>query len=196
MLTPSTTSNCIWQHQSHQLKHYHDHEWGFAVKQCSKLFEKLCLECLQAGLSWRTILAKRTAIRLAFAHFDYHIVAQYNENDVRRLCQNRDIIRNQIKIRAIIHNAAIAINIAQEHTSFSDFIWQFQPMEETQPRSAPPKEAKQMVKALKRLNWRFIGETSAYAFMQAAGLINDHDLDCPKRMVVDEYNHSRHRYSE
>lgn len=196
MPTPHTTSNCIWQHQSHELKHYHDHEWGFAVKQCSKLFEKLCLECLQAGLSWRTVLAKRKAIRLAFAHFDYHIIAQYDENDVSRLCQNSDIIRNQMKIRAIIHNAGIVIKIADAHASFSHFIWQFKPMEQTQPRSEPPTEAKQLVKALKRLDWRFIGETSAYAFMQAAGLINDHDRDCPIRLIVEKHNHASHMGSK
>jgi len=179
-------SNCSWHQTTPLLKAYHDHEWGFATHCPQLLFEKLCLECLQAGLSWRTILEKRAAIRQAFTQFDIHSIAQFNAQNLQDCMQNPAIIRNSRKLQAIIHNARIALKIIEKHQSFSAFIWQFQPQGLTQPLSKPPQEAQQLVLALKQYGWQWIGETTAYAFMQAAGLINDHDLNCPIRDLAEK----------
>ena len=179
------SSNCQWHQASAALKKYHDQEWGFPTKCPQLLFEKLCLECLQAGLSWRTILEKREAIRQAFAHFDAHQIAKFNAQDIQTWLQNPNIIRNRKKIQAIIHNATVVMHIEKNHPSFAQFIWQFKPPKLTQPLTQPPQEAKELTHALKQHGWQFIGETSTYAFMQAAGLINDHDLDCPIRKLAE-----------
>lgn len=187
---PNTKSNCLWHTQTPALKHYHDHEWGFPTKNPFQLFEKISLESLQAGLSWRTVLEKRSAFRQCFDQFNYHKIAQYDSEKIKSLLENPAIIRHQKKILAIVHNAKIAVQIEKEYGSFSKFIWQSPPPSSQQPYRAPPDEAQQLVKRLKTHQWKFIGITTGYAFMQAAGLINDHDKNCPVRKTILQLNNN------
>ena len=187
---PNTNSNCLWHTQTPALKHYHDHEWGFPTKNPFQLFEKISLESLQAGLSWRTVLEKRSAFRQCFDQFNYHKIAQYDSEKIKSLLKNPAIIRHQKKILAIVHNAKIAAQIEKEYGSFSKFIWQSPPPSSQQPYRAPPDEAQQLVKRLKTHQWKFIGITTGYAFMQAAGLINDHDKNCPVRKTILQLNNN------
>jgi DNA-3-methyladenine glycosylase I len=152
-----------------------------------RLFEKLCLESFQSGLSWRTILAKRESFRAAFAGFDFRKVARFDERDVERLLTDSGIVRHRGKIEAVINNAVRACEMVEAEGSLAAFLWRFETVSDrTPPQSrstSPASEA--LSKALRKCGWRFVGPTTAYAFMQAMGLVNDHAEDCVMRAEVE-----------
>lgn len=191
---PDGSLRCFWAGAHADYVEYHDHEWGFPVGDDRKLFEKICLEGFQSGLSWLTILRKRENFRDAFDGFEIDRVAAYNRRDVERLLGNRGIVRHRGKIEAAINNARRAREMAARHGSLAAFFWQWEPGEESRPdridhptlltltRSA---ESVAMARELKRQGWRFVGPTTAYAFMQAMGLVNDHIEGCCSRAQVE-----------
>jgi DNA-3-methyladenine glycosylase I len=162
---------------------YHDREWGFPVADDVRLFEKLSLEGFQSGLSWLTILRKREAFRRAFAGFDFHAVARFDERDVTRLLSDASIVRHRGKIEAVINNAGRAAELASEAGSLAGFLWQFEPAARDggisrEAIEAHTEESRALARELKRRGWRFVGPTTVYAFMQAMGLVNDHLEGC------------------
>lgn len=165
---------------------YHDREWGRPVTDDNRLFEKLCLEGFQAGLSWLTILRKRPAFRAAFAGFDIEAVSRFGDAEVMRLLADSGIVRNRAKIEATIANARAALGVIEEVGSLATFVWDFQPAPKPAPQTpddipAKTPESTALSKALKARGFRFVGPTTAYAFMQAMGLVNDHLQDCLAR---------------
>ncbi|MCD6666767.1 MAG: DNA-3-methyladenine glycosylase I [Hydrogenophaga sp.] len=172
---------CRWCAATPEYEAYHDHEWGFPVGDDTRLFEKLCLESFQSGLSWRTILVKRENFRKAFDGFDFHRMATYGEPQVARLLLDEGIVRHRGKIEAVIHNAARAVSLQAECGSLAAYFWRFE-ADRTQP--APHQtvttspEAVALAKDLKKRGWKFVGPTTVYAFMQAMGLVNDHVPGC------------------
>lgn len=171
---------CAWCEGDAAMRHYHDHEWGFATVDDTPLFEKLCLESFQSGLSWRTILHKRAGFRAAFAGFDFHQIAQFSPADVQRLLADAAIVRHRGKIEATLHNAQRAQAIVAEYGSLAAFFWPFAPKPANLSNTAPTTTAEStaLSKALKQRGWKFFGPTTAYAFMQASGMVNDHAADC------------------
>jgi DNA-3-methyladenine glycosylase I len=159
---------CAWGDSTPDYRVYHDEEWGRPVGDDTRLFEKLCLEGFQSGLSWLTILRKREAFRAAFAGFDFHAVARYTDADVERLLQDAAIIRHRGKIEATIDNARRAVELTDGGTTLADLVWSYD-------------DAAALAKELKRRGWRFVGPTTVYAFMQAMGLVNDHEPGCDAR---------------
>lgn len=157
--------------------HYHDTEWGFPVSDDRRLFEKLCLEGFQSGLSWRTILAKRAAFRTAFSGFDAEQVAAFDAADVERLLQDAGIVRHRGKIEAVINNAQRVIELIAEQGSLGAYIWRFEPAGGHENLTESP-ASKALSKDLKRRGWKFVGPTTMHAFMQSMGLINDHAPQC------------------
>ena len=172
---------CSWCAATPDYQRYHDTEWGFPVADDRRLFEKLCLEGFQSGLSWRTILEKRENFRTAFKMFDFEAVAGFGPNDVERLLQNAGIVRHRGKIESVINNARRAQDLIAEAGSLSAFVWSFEPIESVKPQEA----ATALAKALKRRHWSFVGPTTIYAFMQAAGVVNDHAELCVIRANVE-----------
>lgn len=179
---PDSRPRCAWCTVSPEYLHYHDTEWGFPVADDVRLFEKLCLEGFQSGLSWRTILAKRENFRAAFKGFDFNKIARFKEKDVERLLQDAGIVRHRGKIEAVINNAGRARELVQEAGSLAAFIWRYEPVREalTHGASTSP-ESIALSKALKARGWGFVGPTTVYAFMQAMGLVNDHAQGCAIR---------------
>ena len=172
---------------------YHDREWGFPVADDRRLFEKLCLEGFQSGLSWLTILNKREHFRAAFADFDFAHVARFGERDVERLLGDAGIVRHRGKIEATIANARAACELVKREGSLAAYVWRFEPKASDRPRrlteaalramaTSPASEA--LSKDLKRRGFRFVGPTTCYAFMQAMGLVNDHVEGCVVREQV------------
>jgi len=160
---------------------YHDHEWGFPVADDRRLFEKICLEGFQSGLSWRTILAKRENFRKAFADFDFHVLASWGEDDVARLLQDAGIIRHRGKIEATLNNARRAVALQAECGTLATYFWRHEPAPRPPPSltpvaATPASEA--LSRDLKKRGWKFVGPTTMYAFMQAMGLVNDHFPGC------------------
>ncbi|WP_240135475.1 DNA-3-methyladenine glycosylase I [Streptomyces sp. MUM 178J] len=178
---------CAWSRAAPEFPAYHDTEWGFPVDDDCRLFEKLCLEGFQSGLSWRTILVKRENFRTAFAGFDIPSIARFTEHDVERLLQDPGIVRHRGKIEAVVNNARRAEELLDEEGSLARFIWRYEPAPEELPKpqtvSVSPASIS-LSKDLKRRGWRFVGPTTAFAFMQAMGLINDHSAECAIRPVV------------
>lgn len=181
---------CTWGSEPKIYRIYHDTEWGFPTSEDRLLFEKICLEGFQSGLSWLTILRKRDAFRSAFAGFDPVKVAEFDESDVQRLLDDPAIVRHQGKIRSTINNAQRALELIEEAGSLGAFFWDYE-----EPGSTPPGEvpattetSTRLAKDLKRRGWSFVGPTTAYAFMQAMGLVNDHWGDC---WVRDACEHAR-----
>ncbi len=169
---------------------YHDTEWGYPVVDEHGLYERLCLEAFQAGLSWRTVLHKREAFRAAFAGFEPQRVACYTARDVARLLGDAGIIRNRAKIEATIGNARAVLELHESGRTLASLVWSFAPRRNRVPRShaqvpaiTPQSEA--LSKALRKLGFRFVGPTTAYAMMQAIGLVNDHLVGCPIRADVE-----------
>ncbi len=184
IIGPDGQPRCSWCQAAPEFFHYHDTEWGFPVSDDRRLFEKLCLESFQSGLSWRTILAKRENFRAAFANFDFNKMADFTPDDVERLLQDKGIVRHRGKIEAVINNAARAQEIVAQEGSLAAFIWGFEPDASTlgQPQTASTSaESIALSKALKKRGWKFVGPTTVYAFMQAMGLINDHVEGCVMR---------------
>ena len=175
---------CPWGTEPPEYRRYHDEEWGRPVHDDNRLYEKLCLEGFQSGLSWLTILRKREGFRRAFAGFDIVKVARFGPRDVDRLLADAGIVRHRGKIEATIANARAARDVQEEEGSFADFVWRFAP---TGRRRAPrvlsdipasTAESTALSKELKRRGFRFVGPTTAYAAMQSLGLVNDHLADC------------------
>lgn len=176
---------CWWGLSPPEYAAYHDDEWGRPVDDDRRLFEKLILEGFQSGLSWLTILRKREAFRSAFCGFDYETVASFSGDDVERLLGDAGIVRHRGKIESTINNARRAMELVDEFGSLGGFFWSF----ETEP--APPvlepttSESKAMAKELKRRGFSYVGPTTAYAFMQAMGIVNDHLVGCAVRDQVE-----------
>ena len=177
-------ARCGWCAGVPEFDAYHDREWGFPVADDRRLFEKLCLEGFQSGLSWRTILNKRENFRRAFCDFDFHKVAQFDDDDVERLVQDAGIIRHRGKITATINNAAQAVEMVAAEGSLARYFWQFEPdaamLSEPQTQTTSAASIA-LSRDLKKRGWRFVGPTTMFAFMQAMGLINDHATGCAAR---------------
>jgi DNA-3-methyladenine glycosylase I len=177
------TLRCRWCESTSALQDYHDNEWGFPVTDDRRLFEKLCLEGFQAGLSWLTILNKREAFRRGFAQFDADRVARFGAKDIERLLADAGIVRHRGKIESAINNAKRVIELREEFGSLAAYAWRFEPDAATRPKRITPEalramttspESVAMSKDLKKRGWSFVGPTTVYAFMQAMGLVNDH----------------------
>ncbi|MFZ7309200.1 DNA-3-methyladenine glycosylase I [Comamonas jiangduensis] len=184
---PDGQPRCQWCLATDRYIHYHDHEWGFPVADDRRLFEKISLEAFQSGLSWYTILVKREHFRAAFAQFDFHQVAQFGAADVQRLLQDAGIVRHRGKIEAVIHNAARAVEMVAQEGSLAAFFWRYMP---TTPSDgtvlqAHTAQSQALAKALKQRGWKFVGPTTAYAFMQSMGMVNDHAPECVTRAAVE-----------
>lgn len=176
---------CGWCVGDPLYEKYHDEEWGVPVYDDETLFEFLILETFQAGLSWITILRKRENFRAAFDQFNYHKIAEYNEDKISELLSNKGIVRNKLKINATITNAIAYMKIQEEIGSFSKFIWAYvngKPIKNnlTNYKDAPANTplSDQISKDLKKRGFKFVGSTVIYAFMQAIGLVNDHEITC------------------
>jgi DNA-3-methyladenine glycosylase I len=182
---PDGRLRCRWAGAAPEFLEYHDTEWGFPVADDRRLFEKLCLEGFQAGLSWRTILSKRENFRAAFRGFDFNLVAEFTVEDVDRLLGDAGIVRHRGKIEAAINNARRAREIVAGGGSLAEIVWGYEPADPGPPQllSTTP-ESVSLSKELKRRGWRFVGPTTVYAFMQAMGLVNDHAEDCVIRSEV------------
>jgi DNA-3-methyladenine glycosylase I len=181
---------CFWAGSDPLYLRYHDREWGFPVADDRRLFEKICLEGFQSGLSWLTILRKRDNFRNAFKNFDFHAVARYRARDVTRLLKDAGIVRHRGKIESTINNARQVRTFEKQEGSLAAFVWGFEPEAGTRPKRltwrlltqmAKTPESTTMSKELKRRGWTYVGPTTAYAFMQAMGLVNDHLEGCAVR---------------
>lgn len=185
MLRPSNLIRCSWSGNHSLMTEYHDREWGVPVHDDRTLFEFLILEGAQAGLSWQTVLNKRNNYRKAFHNFDARKVARYSAADAARLMANPGIIRNRLKIDAAIGNARAFLQVQKEFGSFDAYIWQFaggKPIDHKiasrQDVPATTKESDAMSKDLLQRGFKFVGSTICYAFMQAVGMANDHEVKC------------------
>lgn len=178
---------CFWHGGHADYTDYHDREWGRPVADDVRLFEKICLEGFQSGLSWLTILRKRENFRRAFAGFDFDRVGRFGERDVKRLLADEGIVRHRGKIESTINNAKRANDLKAEAGSLAAYFWRFEPSPKARPKridwetlrtmSTSP-ESVALSKDLKKRGWRFVGPTTVYAFMQAMGLVNDHVHGC------------------
>lgn len=182
---------CWWCGDDPLYVEYHDHEWGIPVADDRRLFEKMCLEGFQAGLSWITILKKREAFREVFCDFDFEVVAEFDSRRVEVLLQDARIVRHRGKIESTINNAARAVELIDEFGSLGKFFWQFEPSRSPVIRSrnqvVPKTDAStELSKALKRRGWTFVGPTTCYALMQAMGMVNDHIRGCSAWPVIDQ----------
>jgi DNA-3-methyladenine glycosylase I len=186
---------CAWPGNLPDYLHYHDHEWGRPVVDDRRLFEKICLEGFQSGLSWLTILRKRENFRAAFANFEFGKVAEFGEADVERLLQDAGIIRHRGKIVSTINNARRAQEMVAEAGSLAGWFWRFEPDTAERPKKvdlahlrANPTTAVsvRISKELKKRGWTFVGPTTVYAFMQAMGLVNDHIEGCFCRAEIEK----------
>ncbi|HEY0515508.1 MAG TPA: DNA-3-methyladenine glycosylase I [Solirubrobacteraceae bacterium] len=191
---PDGKPRCFWGVSTPDYVEYHDREWGFPVTDDRRLFEKLCLEGFQAGLSWLTILRKREAFRAAFAGFDPAKVARFGARDVSRLLADAGIVRHRGKIESTINNAARALELIAEHGSLAAYVWGFVPAAGERPARVTRDALRAMTqtpgsvalsKDLKRRGWTFVGPTTVYAFMQAMGLVNDHLEGCAIRRAAE-----------
>jgi len=180
-------ARCRWSGAAPEFLDYHDHEWGFPVDNDRHLFEKLCLESFQSGLSWRTILVKRDNFRTAFHNFDFEKIAGFTEKDVERLVRNEGIVRHRGKIEAVINNAKCAKQLVGREGSLGAFFWRYEAKSDelVEPQSvATSKESIALAKELKKMGWKFLGPTTLFAFLQAMGLVNDHVEGCTIRSEV------------
>jgi DNA-3-methyladenine glycosylase I len=186
----TSAPRCFWCQATPLYRQYHDQEWGFPVGDDRRLFEKLCLEGFQAGLSWLTILNKRESFRLAFANFEAEQVARFDVSDVARLVADAGIVRHRGKIESTINNAKRVIELRREFGSLARYVWSHEPKASERPRrvtleavKALPTSAASIAlsKDLKKRGWSFVGPTTMYAFMQAMGLVNDHIEGCHVR---------------
>ncbi len=181
---------CPWGTSPQDYADYHDLEWGRPIADDHGLYERLCLEAFQSGLSWLTILRKRPAFRTAFAGFDPELVARFDETDVERLLGDAGIVRHRGKIEAVIANAAATLRVQDAEGSLAALLWRFEPEAGTPARSlgdlparTPASEA--LARELRRYGFRFLGPTTAYAAMQAVGIVDDHLAECPARTACE-----------
>jgi DNA-3-methyladenine glycosylase I len=186
---------CFWGDSGSEYRAYHDTEWGLPVADDRRLFEKLCLEGFQSGLSWLTILRKREAFRRAFASFDFYQVARFGDRAVERLLADASIVRHRGKIEATVNNARRAVELVEAGEAFAAYVWRFEPDPQTRPNPLTRQalsqlgqtpESQALARDLKRRGWRFVGPTTVYAFMQAMGLVNDHLHGCDARAQVEQ----------
>ncbi|MEX3007124.1 DNA-3-methyladenine glycosylase I [Hoeflea sp. TYP-13] len=186
---------CFWYGNKADYLHYHDSEWGRPVDNDVRLFEKICLEGFQSGLSWLTILRKRDNFRAAFAGFDFEKVARFTDDDVERLVADAGIIRHRGKITSTINNAQRALELRDEFGSLAAYFWSYEPGPTDRPSRldhatlmtlANTDVSTAISKDLKKRGWSFVGPTTVYAFMQAMGLVNDHIEGCCIRDEVEE----------
>lgn len=189
------TTRCWWGASTPRYAAYHDAEWGRPVIDDHRLFEKICLEGFQSGLSWLTILNKRDNFRAAFAGFDFVKVARFSARDVARLLGNAGIVRHRGKIESTINNARRAVDLTDEFGSLAAFFWRHEPAPASRPKRitkaslrtmSTTLESVALSKDLKKRGWAFVGPTTVYAFMQAMGLVNDHLAGCPARAAAQE----------
>jgi DNA-3-methyladenine glycosylase I len=176
---------CSWASKNELMRNYHDHEWGYPVHNDQKHFEFLVLDAFQAGLSWLTILKKRENFRKAFDNFDFYKIAKYSDADFNQLMADEGIVRNKLKIQATITNAQCFIQTIQEFGSFDAYIWTFVNNKTIQNNwdtykniPSKTKESDTMSKALVKRGFKFVGSTICYSYMQAAGMVNDHEIFC------------------
>jgi DNA-3-methyladenine glycosylase I len=185
---PDGQPRCRWCAAAPEFLSYHDTEWGFPVDDDQRLFEKLCLEGFQSGLSWRTILAKRENFRAAFHDFQFARIARFTARDVDRLLKDEGIVRHRGKIEAVINNAKRAQELAGREDSLAAFVWRYEPDASPLAKlhaASTSAESVALSKDLKKQGWKFVGPTTVYAFMQAMGLINDHAEGCVIRAKVE-----------
>jgi DNA-3-methyladenine glycosylase I len=180
-------ARCFWVDGSQIYCDYHDQEWGFPVTDDRRLFEKICLEGFQAGLSWITILKKRESFRAGFANFEWTQVARFTDKDIERLLNDAGIVRHRGKIEAAINNARCAEKLLESENSLATYFWKFEPSSASRPKRiiretlramTQSAESLALSKDLKKRGWKFVGPTTMYAFMQAMGLVNDHEDSC------------------
>lgn len=188
-----TPHRCFWCDDSQLYRDYHDTEWGFPVHQDKRLFEKVCLEGFQSGLSWITILKKREAFRAAFADFDIARVARFGDADVERLVADAGIVRHRGKIEAAINNARCTEKLLESQDSLAHYFWKFEPSPTARPARITREALRSMTqsaesvalsKDLKQRGFKFVGPTTMYALMQAMGLVNDHEEECHVRAAA------------
>ncbi len=202
---PDGRRRCWWPGEELDYVAYHDEEWGRPESEDSRLFEKICLEGFQSGLSWLTILRKRDNFRQAFAGFDFERVAEFGEAEVESLLNDEGIVRHRRKIESTINNARRAIELVDEEGSLAAYFWSYSP-EPTESSAADDAEwpvpsttptSTRLAKDLKRRGWSFIGPTTAYAFMQAMGLVNDHVDGCEWQSIcaAEQAEHRRGLHS-
>ena len=181
---PDGQTRCRWSGSAPDFLAYHDDEWGYPVSDDRHLFEKLCLESFQSGLSWRTILTKRENFRAAFDNFAFNKIATYTDADVERLLQDAGIVRHRGKIEAVINNAKRTVELIEQQGSLAAYVWSFEPDPATlaEPQTATTcADAIALAKDLKKRGWKFVGPTTIFAFMQSMGLVNDHAHGCFSR---------------
>lgn len=183
---------CSWGSEPGIYRVYHDEEWGRPTTDDRLLFEKVCLEGFQAGLSWLTILRKRDGFRTAFQDFDPEVVATFDESDVARLLSDAAIVRHEGKIRSTINNADRALDLIDEYGTLSDYFWRWASPQDRPPVDVPAatETSTALSKDLKKRGWSFVGPTTVYAFMQAMGLVNDHLDGCDARAACAEERRS------
>ena len=176
---------CAWLGDDTLMIEYHDKEWGVPLHDDRKLFEFILLDAMQAGLSWRTVLRKRENFRKAFDGFDPEKIAKYNDKKIKKLLSDEGIIRNRLKVHAAVTNAKLFLEVKKEFGSFDKYIWQFvggkpkkNKWKTLKEIPASTQESDDMSKALKKKGFKFVGSTICYAFMQAAGMVNDHVVHC------------------
>jgi DNA-3-methyladenine glycosylase I len=183
---PDGKPRCWWCGETPDYVHYHDHEWGFPVHDDQRLFEKLCLEGFQSGLSWLTILRKREGFRRCFGGFDVKNVSKMTDSDVEKLLQDASIVRHRGKIQSTINNANRALELIAEFGSLANYVWRYEPPRRLPATIQPTSpESIAMSKDLKKRGWSFVGPTTVYAFMQAMGLVNDHLEGCHAREIAE-----------
>ncbi|MEK7639853.1 MAG: DNA-3-methyladenine glycosylase I [Patescibacteria group bacterium] len=185
-------NRCPWPGEDPLMIRYHDREWGMPLRNDRKLFEFMVLDAFQAGLSWRTVLHKRKNFEKAFDNFDPAIIAKYTPVKIRKLLNDAGIIRNRLKINGTVKNAKAYVALKQKHGSFSKYLWQFtggkpkvNHWKTEKQIPARSKESDAMSVALKEAGFTFVGSTICYAFMQAAGMVNDHLVTCPRYKQVE-----------
>jgi DNA-3-methyladenine glycosylase I len=184
---PDGKPRCGWGVSAPDYVDYHDREWGFPVADDRRLFEKLCLEGFQSGLSWLTILRKRESFRKAFAGFDFVKVARFGDRQVTELLGDAGIVRHRGKILATIQNARATCELVDEHGSLAAFVWRYEPDAKTRtPLVNESPESRALSKDLKKRGFGFVGPTTVYAFMQAMGLVDDHLDGCSVRAAAEK----------
>ncbi len=193
-MSGAASKRCWWCGDDELYVRYHDEEWGRPVTDDTRLFEKICLEGFQAGLSWITILRKRENFRKGFNGFDIRKIVKYTEEDVARLLKDEGIVRHRGKVESVINNAARALELQKEFGSLAAYFWSWEPDAAERPKKYDAASLKAMGKSatsiaiskdLKKRGWSFVGPTTVYAFMQAMGMVNDHVEGCPARREIE-----------
>jgi len=188
---------CWWPGTDPLYLNYHDTEWGRPVSNDNRLFEKLCLEGFQSGLSWLTILRKRENFRVAFAAFDFEKVARFGRREIERCLGDAGIVRHRGKIESVVNNARRARELVDQEGSLAAFVWRYEPDSKSRPKRVEkggigPTSAESLAlsKELRKRGWSFVGPTTVYAFMQAMGLVNDHLDGCACREEAEAERHA------